>query len=76
LLGMQPLVRVQVYAILSTIMLLIGAVLSAIYVRNLNSGDIIFTVLTIIFALLLLPLAYGYAYLLKKTKTLKRLNLT
>ncbi len=67
---------ILLYAFLSTLMLLIGAILSAIYVRQLNAGDIIFTVLTVIFALLLLPLAYGYAYILKKTKTLKRLNLT
>ncbi len=64
------------YAILSTLMLLIGVILSAIYVRHLNSGDIIFTILAVIFALLLLPLAYGYAFILKKTKALKRLNLT
>ncbi|XP_054157613.1 uncharacterized protein LOC128955958 [Oppia nitens] len=63
------------FAILATLLMVSAIIVSAIYVRNMTAGDIVFTVLLVLFELILLPIAFGYPLVLKKVRTLKRLNL-
>ena len=71
----SPLRLVFTYAFLSTIMFINGAICAAVYIRHMSIADIIFAVLAVILSLLVLPTAFGYGFVLKKTRTLKRLNL-
>ena len=63
------------YAISTSLMFLICAILSAVFVRHLNAADIVFTVLVLLLALILLPVGFGYYFVLKKSKSLKKFNI-
>ena len=63
------------YAILLSLTYINCSIIAALFVRNLNTADIVFTVLVVLFAVIQMLVSYAYAYVLKKTRTLKRLNL-
>ena len=56
------------------VLMVIGIILSAIYVRNMSGADVVFTVFTVILSFLIVNSSLGFAYSIKKTKVLRRLN--
>ena len=56
------------------VLMLIGIVLAAIYVRNMTAPDVVFTVLAVIVSFLIFNSSLGFAYSIKKTKVLRQLN--
>lgn len=62
------------YAIASLVVMVIGIILAAVYVEEMDSANVAFTVLTVILSILLIKSSLGFAYAVKKTKMLRRLN--
>lgn len=62
------------YVISALILMVIGIILSAIYVRNMSGADVTFTVFTVIISFLIVNSSLGFAYSIKKTRVLRRLN--
>ena len=56
------------------VLMVIGIILASIYVRNMSSADVVFTVFTVILSFLIVNSSLGFAYSIKKTKVLRQLN--
>jgi len=62
------------YVISALVLMVIAIILASIYVRNMSSADVVFTVFSAIISFLIVNSSLGFAYSIKKTKVLRRLN--